>query len=438
MKRSAFVSVVVICLGILLVACSSEENDNLSEQATGTGEDETTEQGQEGEEKEPVTLSVLVHWDEEMFNERFKHPVEEALPHITLEQVRAGSGREALEETFANGYSPDIFFEISQENLEYFELDYDLDELVEKHNYDLSHINPIFLESIRSKDKEKRLLGLPYEIIYYVLFYNKDIFDLFGQPYPTDDMTWDDAIELAGKVTGERDGVSYRGLDLGNAEAPLMQLAVNKSDPETGEILLDQPEFTRYFELLDRIASIPGNYGEDFFNGGRFADDNTTAMLVNFVQGLNWWQNNEGLNDAVAPLPVWADGPEVSHRVDGGIIPLSISPHSEYKDAAFDVLTYFTENEYQSWASRNGIGPSSSNEEVLDEFFQDYESTHDKNVSSIFKYPPASPPDHISTWDSYVDLRVADYLESGMDRNEWLRVIAEEAATTVQEAMQNE
>lgn len=434
--RKVSVFMMVVFFGILLVSCSNDKDDTPEKEAEATGT-EGTEQAEDGE-KEPVTISVLVHWEEKMFNERFKDPIEEAFPYITLEQVRSGSGREDLEKLFAKGVQPDVFFEVSQKDMEYLELDYDLDELIKKHDYNLDHINPVFLESLRAKDKDKRLLSLPYEIIYYALFYNKDIFDLFGQSYPTDDMTWDEAIELAKKVTGERNGVNYRGLDLANPAVPLMQLAVNKSDPETGEVLLDQPEFTRYMELIDKITAISGNDDEAFFNGERFASDNTTAMLVEFVQGLNWWEDNEGLNDAVAPLPVWSDGPAVSHRADGGIIPLSISPYSEHKDAAFDVITYFTENEYQIWASRNGIGPSSGNTEVLDEFFQGYESTHDKNVSSIFTHPPADPPERISTWDSYVDLDIGKYVESGMDRNEFLRVTSEEAKIIIEEAKKNE
>ncbi len=424
---------VILSASLLCIACS-DQKETRSKQAGSADSSDSVESGDEADEKEPVTISVLVHWEEDMFNERFKEPIEKRFPHITLEQVRSGSGQEDLEEVFASGTSPDIFFELSQQTMEYLELDYDLSELIEKHSYDVSHINPVFLDSIRSKDKEGRLLALPYEIIYHVLFYNKDIFDLFGQPYPTADMTWSEALELARNLTGERNGVHYRGLDLGNAETPLQQLAVNKTDPETGEVLFDQPEFGQYFDLIDQILDIQGKSDVEAFDQGRFDGDQTTAMVTAFVQGLNWWKDVEGLNMDVAPLPVWDNGPAVSHRPDGGIIALSINPESEHKDAAFDVITYFTENEYQEWASRNGIGPSSSDESVLDQFFQDYESTHDKNVASIFAHPPATPPEQISQWDQYVDLDLKRYSESDMDSNEYLRVIEEESAAKIQDA----
>lgn len=424
---------VILSASLLCIACS-DQKETRSKQAGSADSSDSVESGDEADEKDPVTISVLVHWEEDMFNERFKEPIEKRFPHITLEQVRSGSGQEDLEEVFASGTSPDIFFELSQQTMEYLELDYDLSELIEKHSYDVSHINPVFLDSIRSKDKEGRLLALPYEIIYHVLFYNKDIFDLFGQPYPTADMTWSETLELARNLTGERNGVHYRGLDLGNAETPLQQLAVNKTDPETGEVLFDQPEFGQYFDLIDQILDIQGKSDVEAFDQGRFDGDQTTAMVTAFVQGLNWWKDVEGLNMDVAPLPVWDNGPAVSHRPDGGIIALSINPESEHKDAAFDVITYFTENEYQEWASRNGIGPSSSDESVLDQFFQDYESTHDKNVASIFAHPPATPPEQISQWDQYVDLDLKRYSESDMDSNEYLRVIEEESAAKIQDA----
>lgn len=343
--RNTFIPLVIVLFGMLLLSCSSEE-ENSSEQVDASAE-AASDRGAEAneEEKEPVTVQVQVHWEEQMFNERFKNPVEEHFPHITLEQIQSGSGRDSLEELFATGQSPDIFFEVSQRDLEYFELEYDLDEMVDKHNYDLSHINPVFLDALRARDfEEQRLLGMPYEAIYHVLFYNKEIFDLFGEDYPTAGMTWDDALELARSVSGERDGVEYRGLDLSNTSIPLLQLSVNKTDPETGEVMLDQPELSMYLELIDNIINLPGYGDENYFGASRFHEEQTTAMLLNFVQGIEWWseaEENEGLNMDVTAMPVFSDRDPVTHLPN--IIPLSINPHSEVKDAAFDVITFFTE-----------------------------------------------------------------------------------------------
>lgn len=72
-----------------------------------------------------------------------------------------------------------------------------------------------------------------------------------GVEYPTDHMTWDEAIELAGQLTAERNGVQYRGLEMGSCTFPLKQLSVTLTDPKTGNVqLTEKPEFTQYMELL--------------------------------------------------------------------------------------------------------------------------------------------------------------------------------------------
>lgn len=439
-SKSVIVLLFPFLLSFLLLACSNESStpdENSTDDTNQPPNENVSEENGNDDSKEPeeeVTLSIMIGWDEPMFNERFKEPIEKAFPNIKLELVSAHSTREQMEDLFADGINPDIFAGVSHELMEYFEIDYDLDELIEKHNYDFSHMNPVFLDAVRSSDPEGRLLAIPYEIINFVLFYNRDIFDLFGEEYPSNHMTWNEVLELGRRMTGERNGIYYRGIDLANPHVPLMQLAVNLTDPETGEVLLDQPEIAQYFDLLDAILDIQGDSDGPPWDGGRFPEAQTTAMIVEFVQALNWWQDNEALNEAVAPLPVWEDRPPVSHRPDGMYIALSINPASEHKDEAFKVITYFTEDEYQRFASRQGIGPTTKNTEVLNEFFQDYDFADDTNVATIFEHPPASPPEKISVWDQYVHLDPHRYASSGMERNEYLRVIKEEAETRIKEA----
>lgn len=53
-------------------------------------------------------------------------------------------------------------------------------------------------EGIKIDDK---LYGLPFRNDYYLLYYNKTIFDNAGIEYPSNDMTWDEYRELAKKLT---------------------------------------------------------------------------------------------------------------------------------------------------------------------------------------------------------------------------------------------
>lgn len=46
-----------------------------------------------------------------------------------------------------------------------------------------------------------KVMALPYRSDFWILYYNKDIFDKAKLPYPTDDMTWDQFRETAKKLT---------------------------------------------------------------------------------------------------------------------------------------------------------------------------------------------------------------------------------------------
>ena len=49
--------------------------------------------------------------------------------------------------------------------------------------------------------------AIPFRSDFWVLFYNKDLFDAAGVEYPTNDMTWDQYAELAKKLTDKDKGI---------------------------------------------------------------------------------------------------------------------------------------------------------------------------------------------------------------------------------------
>jgi multiple sugar transport system substrate-binding protein len=72
---------------------------------------------------------------------------------------------------------------------------------IEKDSYDLSG----FVGMEANYAFEGTQYALPFRSDFWVLFYNKDLFDAAGIAYPTNDMTWDAYAELAKKMT--KDGV---------------------------------------------------------------------------------------------------------------------------------------------------------------------------------------------------------------------------------------
>src|SRR5690606_17655071 len=102
---------------------------------------------------------------------------------------------------------------VSFNNLvERYDLQYDIEDLIKKHNYDLNRLEPGVVEGMRGLTASGKLYGLPTnDSGSLVVLYNRDLFDRFGQDYPVDMMTWDEIYQVAQRMTRVEDNVIYRG-----------------------------------------------------------------------------------------------------------------------------------------------------------------------------------------------------------------------------------
>jgi multiple sugar transport system substrate-binding protein len=264
---------IVLSMIFVLGACSSNDAggdaspngdavENNGDAVENENEDEGAEeeQGADTGELEPVTIKVLHGPWEEIGEKEWIKPLEEAYPHITIEVVPMGDG--GMEELISAQNIPDIRWHYGspgQQMAEEFELGYDMSELIDQFNFDLSRYNEQHLAEWQAWT-DGEIWTLPFARDHHALHYNKDIFDLFGVPYPEDGMTWHEVVELASQVTGERDGVHYQGLYLPQTVAPIAGMVPNLVDPETHEPIWTEDDTVReYFSLYKQNYSIPGN-----------------------------------------------------------------------------------------------------------------------------------------------------------------------------------
>lgn len=114
---------------------------------------------------EDVTIGVATPWGEEYFMKRIGDYVEEKNPHITIEHIDWDGTVENLEASYAAGIVPDAFLAFSgQQPLGILDSVYPLDDMLASYNIDLSYVEPLVLDEIRSRDKERRLVGIPQEV----------------------------------------------------------------------------------------------------------------------------------------------------------------------------------------------------------------------------------------------------------------------------------
>ncbi|GGD66271.1 ABC transporter substrate-binding protein [Paenibacillus nasutitermitis] len=452
MKRKGILAAVIVILMLVTAACSNSGTDsNKPDDSVKTGN--TVKETNKEEEAqpnatpaEPVTITIAFPWGEEIFNSRFK-PIEEKLENVTIKRVDAAGTNEALQELFATGAEPDII--IGNHGFKpLFDLDVvePLDELMKINQFDESILDPSLVAYLRAQDPEGRLMGFPDGQGGQVLFYNKEIFDLFGVPYPDPDksMTWDELLSLAAKMTAERDGKKYVGLEFGwgsmdsDATVALNELALNKTDPDTGEVLITKdPGFTKYFDWMKKFYSIPGIVGEHT-KGKSLFSMKQAAMSVNWNGILtgDWGDKEFKKNMDIAPVPVWADAPEKGPIV--GTSPMVVTTFSKHKNEAFKVLAEYMSDENQTNILKDmASGPAVSNPDIRKTYGTNVEAYADKNISAFFKVWPAMPEKHFSGWDQYVDIgaSLAAFAESDKDVATFLRKLKEESETKIKEAM---
>lgn len=451
-------SVLVIMFVLILGACSnsaSTEPDDPKEpetEETDNGQKETEEPEEEEHEgppeiTEPTTVKIFFPFGRTVFDGRMG-PIEEALENITLELVNEepiaqANHQTTIEELIAKGQVPDIFLfeQVDLQNDYFQEMIEPLDDLVERHQFDLSILNPSLIDTVRSLDSEGRLITIPQSNDLVILYYNKEVFDKFGVEYPSGTMSWDEIIELAQKVTGERDGVTYRGLDIrSNILFPLNQRGVNLTDPETGEVTFAQEKAVQeYFELIEKIYSIPGNMPPDDSASDVYGMlGGEVAMTLSSPQFMRWGvqgQVNAGLDIAgnieFTSPPVWDKSNPVTEPAKS-IYHWMINSYSENKDAAFKVLAEFTKRETQEDLTRNAEEMTIwTDDEMKLQFGAEIPVMEGRDVSPMFAIPANNPPEYISKWNQYVDLKARQFIFSDKDINQHLREVAEESEITI-------
>ncbi|MDF2653500.1 MAG: hypothetical protein K0Q73_9305 [Paenibacillus sp.] len=187
---------------------------------------------------------------------------------------------------------------------------------------------------------------IPADIAPGGLYYNKDLFDKFGLPYPKDGMDWDDVVPMIRKLTRQEGGVQYYGfaanvryLSQSNPwSLPLIDrdLRVAVFNNELWKSWLVNMNTT--FNATDKVLDANGI--EKSIN--LFVKDKTLAMwagndilysLVTSAEGLNW---------DVVSLPYY---PEISLPSESVAVKQKVpfwvvSDAVENSDEAYLILSY--------------------------------------------------------------------------------------------------
>lgn len=396
------------------------------------------------EKKEPYTMKIYASGvAPEEFDQRFRGTLEAKFPHITFSYQTGGAGN-TIQELVARGDIPDIIrTDVPSLKATYLDLklDYDMRGLVEASKYDLNRFNSTFVQEIVSAAQSNALYGLPVPPYFpMVLYYNKDLFDRFGVPYPQDRMTWDEAYDLAKKMSRSENGEAYRGFSSN-------LIAIFRDNPYSVPILdprkdeLAEPEIWRkLFDNFKRFYEIPNNAPESnytlenavFSKGNVAMQANQHSIYLKLPPELNW--------DMVS-LPTIPGGPKLMGQ--RGPAYWTITRQSAHKEEAFQVIAAMLDDEVQMADSRNGIPTTLSNPAIQAALGAAHPVYSTKNMNAVNVYPPSAPtpkrasgsPDVAGgTQSGYVWQEFLLVAQNQKDVNSALRAISEKLKQAVEAA----
>lgn len=402
------------------------------------GKTQGTEEAQKApaESAKPVKLQVLTPGggNNEWFMDRYGKSIQEKYPHISFEVIEnTGS---ALQNLMTEQRKIDLIissFNGYRSQMKTFELMADMSDLVKKYKFDLNRIEPAYLDLIRNLDGGK-VSALPLYNLGLLLYYNKDLFDKFGVPYPTDNMTWESLVSVATRLTRNDGGVQYRGfvtdpnhLLIGN------QLSLGFLDASGEKSALQTDAWKQYIQTMLPLYTMPGyNATKEIITGGgiknAFFKEKTSAMFVMYnsdapkpEDGINW--------DAVSlPELKGASG------IGGQPYPvyISVAATSQHRDEAFMSIAHLLTDEVQTKLSADfaQISPL-KNEQVKAAFGRSVAQWQGKNIAAIKAKKPAAPPAYVGEYYPFGQAAASNAMTSVIIGEKDINTALREADETV-------
>ncbi|OPX44978.1 bacterial extracellular solute-binding protein [Ruminiclostridium hungatei] len=390
-------SVIIIFLLAFMIGCTGKQAGAVgSEPDSAASESASSTDGPTSADQKPVTLNLYQSQNitDSEYKKLIEEPLKKKFPNITI--IRTNATTATLDEVIATGNIPDFFYDgLNYHKYQKLGLLQDLEDLIKKHNFDLNRLKSGIIDSIKNQTNEGIIFTLPFSINTTILYYNKDIFDKFGVPYPPDEqITWEKAVEIGRKLTRTDNGINYVGIDLENGPLRIYEsLGLKVLDSETGKATVNTSGWKRVLDVVKSSFEVPGYVQGDkyIYDKNSFLKTRNLAMrvapLANLIGDLEDARAaGQPINYDIVPPPAFEEnfgkGSELAMHT------WYISSQSKHKDEAFQVISYILSDEVQRLLARNGRVPCIENKELEKEFGADVPSLQGVNTANVFKAEP--------------------------------------------------
>lgn len=420
----------------LIAACNSTETIHSNGESD---EDERVEQL-----AEPVTIKFMRYYGgftDEDFEWYFQGKIKEALPHITVEKADG-----SLDDMIAANEVPDFFMSglpgIS--SLREYNIMEDFNPYIKKYEINLSKYDQVALDAIRSFSDDGQMLALPFRMNIPALFYNKDVFDAFGLPYPQEGMTWTEAEALARELTRQDGTIQYLGIWTGGADRMGMQLKLPYVDSETNRGMLEADGWKKILNQYKEIFSVPGyiqNGQLTVNNHSQFINDRNIGMLAywgaDVIRDIERLVN-EGVtfNWDMVELPKYEG--EENYAWFAETHNFAVSSISRHKEEAFQIIfKIFSEPVQKDFNNKGQISVLEKTAENRKGFGSELPFLEGVNTEAFFTVEPGvvKHTEFDVEARKFLNEAAKDVLLNGKDINTALREANEKTNSYIQEIL---
>jgi multiple sugar transport system substrate-binding protein len=348
--------------------------------------------------KDPIDLVFYqpsADWNEERFEKEFGSLIKAKFPHITPKLIPYNGKADQVTQMVTSNTQVDIMFMSIGQVYNFLlnpKMERDLTPFIEKDKYDLSRFEPTSIEILRQIGGGK-LIGLPMYTLPATIYYNKDLFDKFGVPYPKDGMTWDETYELSKRMTREDGGVQYYGTVISPSHLAMRnQLSLNIIDPKTNRSNLNHSDWANFLNHVARFYT-GYNWTNDEMQVGKqrdmFTKERRAAMWMP-VSTMHTAEELKGMNWDLAEFPQLPEKPGVGPQAYPFYF--FITATSKVAEDAFEVLKFLMTDEFHMEKSKQGLFLSLLNNKAIhDAFGTEAEMYKGKNTKALFPKTFAAP-----------------------------------------------
>ncbi len=313
----------------------------------------------------------------------------------------------------------------------------DLTDDVESSDIDLSKFNG----TAEQVTVDGKLYELPFRNDFWVMYYNKDLFDAAGVEYPTNDMTVEEYDELARSVAKQ----GFGNEQTYGSHYHTWRSAVQLFGVLDGEhsILDGNYDFTKsYYEMVKKqeedgiCRTYVDTNASQLHYSAAFSEGNTATMnmgtwyISTLMSELESGEYDKELcgNWGLVKYPHTKDGK--AGDTLGQITSLAIPTSSKNKEAAWDFIQFACSEEGAEIIAQTGTFPAIMSDDVidiissLDGFPQDENSKEALKTNEVYLEAPYDP--NVSEINTILDTYHKDIMNGDISIDDGIKKMNEE------------